>query len=454
MRKQWLAIMLAGWLADSAGADADKTIHVAVTWHASPAESAEIATITQVAASTPRKDFNRTERPTELPNIDPRLDIKPLVAPPAKPKPEPMRTMPIRDRLFGPDYDPSLLFLPDRNPGVRQPPCPCLPLGKWWVNSAYFLGKTESDSIPPLLAVGGNGVPGTPGVTTIYGQERLKQPFRSGMRLELGSWLDRCHNWGVDSSFFFMQSTRVEYQAASDGDPLLARPYLAQPWNLPAVDVLAAPGQRQGSFSASSPMTFIGADVNSRHTYACEDKYRIDWLAGYRYIRMSEEILMHSHSNSIDGWSQDIDESFRTVNAFHGGQIGFTGEYRFDRIYVGCLAKVAFGATWSTLQIEGQTQTQFVGTNTTPGGLMATPNVLGTLHERNFAVVPEANFTIGYQVGDHWRAYLGYTFVYVSSVARPGQALDLLSRGPSLPSSDINTDFWMHGINLGLEARY
>jgi len=406
----------------------------------------EPSELIRVAASTPRKSDrpDRPDRPTELPNIDARLDIKPLIQP--EPKKEPMRTMPLLDRLFGPDYEPGLLFLPDRNPGLRQPPCPCLPLGKWWVNTAYFIGQTESDTLPVLLTNADGRV--------LYGDERISHPFRSGMRLEIGSWLDRCHNWGVDSSFFFMQSTLATFQTSSNGDTVLARPYVLQPGDVAGADVVAGPGVGSGTVSVRSPMTFIGSDVNCRHTLVCEDNYRLDFLGGYRFVRMSEQIDIFSHTDFDTGLVRNVEDHFRTVNNFHGGQFGFTGEYRFDRLYLSAAAKIAFGATWSTLTVDGSTQAVYGGENRLPGGLLASPNVIGTARDREFAVVPETNFTLGYQVLDHWRAYVGYTFIFVSSVARPGQALDLnLSLAPN-PKPDINTEFWMHGINMGLEVRY
>jgi len=391
----------------------------------------------RVAATTTRRD--RPDRPTELPNIDSRLDIKPLV----EPKKEPMRTMPLRDRLFGPDYDNSLLFLPDRNPGLRQPPCPCLPLGDWWVNAAYFIGQTQSDTIPALI---------TSDTSTLYGDERLQQPFRSGMRLEIGSWLDRCHNWGIDGSFFFMQSTLATFSVGSTGETVVARPYVLQPGDIAGADVVAGPGVGSGFVSVRSPMTFIGSDVNCRHTLACEDRWRLDFLSGYRFVRLSEQIDIFSHSDYSNGTSRNVNDSFRTVNNFHGGQIGFAGEYRYERLYLSGFAKIAFGATWDVLTVDGTTQT--AAGQSSPGGLLTSPSMLGSTHSRQFGVVPETNVTLGYQLFDHWRAYIGYTFLFVSSVARPGQALDVnLSMG-SLPKPDIHTQFWMHGINMGMEVRY
>jgi len=161
-----------------------------------------------------------------------------------------------------------------------------------------------------------------------------------------------------------------------------------------------------------------------------------------------------------------VDDQFRTENQFHGGQVGVTGEYRLGRWYADGMAAVAFGLTWERLDIDGGTRTTSpAGTQVTGGGLLALPSNSGRSREADFAVVPEANLTVGYQLADHWRAFIGYTFQYVSNVARPGQAIDPVVNLTQLPPGplvgalrpqhkDAVTDFWVQGVNLGLEVRY
>lgn len=415
MRNRWLTTLLASWLASGSLFATEDPLPVSA-----------------VSAILP-KATNERDRPTELPNIDSRLDIKPLVKPTQTPPP------PSRDRRRGPDYDPSYVFLPERNPGTRQPPCPCLPLGRSWLNAAYFLGKTQNDSAPALVTANGS---------VIYGNERLDHPFRSGLRVEGGAWLDRCQNWGIDGSFFLMQSTSAQFSTSSDGTTSLGRPFVGQPGNTQTIDLLAGPGVGRGSISIDSPLTFLGADLNARGNLFCEDNVRLDFLGGFRAIRMSEDLDIRARRENIS----EVNDSFRTLNMFTGGQVGFAGEFRYERVYVAGSTKLAFGATWSRLEIESMSRSQATGALT--DGLLARPTNSGKTSDRQFAVVPEANFSLGYQLFDHWRAFAGYTFVYLSSVARPGQAVDTNIGGAFPRRLEPNTDFWMHGINLGMEARY
>lgn len=437
MSTRWLTGLLASLLASNALVRAEDPL--------------PLSAVSAILPQTPRQP---PERPDELPNIDPRLDVAPLLRPPAGTPPP---RVPLRERRAPSDYDPAYQYLPDRNPGLRQPPCPCLPLGRWWFDGGWFLGKTQNDSVPALVTTGGSGVANTNGVGILRGGDRLDQPFHSGVRVETGYWFDRCQSWGIDASFFYMVTGTTSLDSSS-GNPLLARPFIAQPGNVPSSDVLAAPGN-SGLVNINSPLSFLGTDVNSRHTLYCESHTRLDFLAGYRFVRMSERLNIHGHSETA-GTIRDEEDDFGTLNYFHGGQIGLAGEYRFDRFYMTGSAKVAFGATWSTLDISGSTRTQTAGVSTTTAeGLLARSTNSGTFNDRRYAVVPEANFNFGYQIFDNWRAYLGYTFVYVSSVARPGQAIDTsigtTAAGVVHPlRNDPSTSFWMHGINVGIEARY
>jgi hypothetical protein len=55
---------------------------------------------------------------------------------------------------------------------------------------------------------------------------------------------------------------------------------------------------------------------------------------------------------------------------------------------------------------------------------------------------------------------MGYSFVYVNNLIRPGDTIDttLAPLGTALavrPQRAFSTsDFWLHGINFGLEFRY
>ncbi len=83
-------------------------------------------------------------------------------------------------------------------------------------------------------------------------------------------------------------------------------------------------------------------------------------------------------------------------------------------------------------------------------------------------MVPEVSLRVGWQLGAALRATMGYTFLYASSVARPGGQIDRAinpSQGPAFftgppagPARPVflgnDADFWVHGLSFGLELSW
>jgi hypothetical protein len=394
--------------------------------------------------------FGQTDRPSELP------DFLPTPEKPLTPKSEPKLLPPKRDPNR-PEYDPSYNYLPDRNPGSKLPPCPCLPLGRTWFDAQYFLGTTRSDTVPALVLAGGNGDPQSPGTQVLTGQSGLTRRFRSGLRVDFGGWLDRCQNWGLEGHFFNLETNQVDRFANSTGTTVLSRPFML-PGTGPASDLIAGPGVGSGAVQVSSPLSYLSGDVNARHNLKCEDQYRVDFLVGYRFLRLDEQLFIESSQQGL-GSSRRVRDEFSTGNVFHGAQVGLTGEYRWERFYIDATGKVAFGTTSEELDIRGATRTQSTGGDTQLNrGLLTAPSNIGRTRQSSYSVVPETNLVVGYQLTDHLRASVGYTFLYISNVTRPGQAIDTtvapLEVGLRPTRLDATTDFWVQGITFGMEMRY
>jgi len=105
----------------------------------------------------------------------------------------------------------------------------------------------------------------------------------------------------------------------------------------------------------------------------------------------------------------------------------------------------------------------------TPVGFLASGSNSGHFTRDVFAVVPEVGINLGWQITTQLRASVGYTFLYWSSVVRPGDQVDVGLSGTQLPTDTRfnpgagparpavllrGKDFWAQGINFGLEFRY
>ena len=70
------------------------------------------------------------------------------------------------------------------------------------------------------------------------------------------------------------------------------------------------------------------------------------------------------------------------------------------------------------------------------GGQLALPSNMGTHSSQQFSVMPEIGFTLGYDLTPRLKATAGYTLLYWSNVARPGDQIDLnLDQGQFPPAT-------------------
>src|SRR5262249_55469830 len=159
---------------------------------------------------------------------------------------------------------------------------------------------------------------------------------------------------------------------------------------------------------------------------------------------------------------------------FYGGQVGGMAEINLGSLFVQTTAKVALGTVHQGTSISGSTTTNdlsgFTVVQTFPGGYLGVPSNSGRFSRDRFCVVPEANLSVGWQPTTGVRLFAGYTFLYLSDVARPGDQVDrVIAPGQSvaffaMPPRSVpvqrptflgrDNDFFAHGLNFGLEFAY
>jgi Putative beta barrel porin-7 (BBP7) len=204
----------------------------------------------------------------------------------------------------------------------------------------------------------------------------------------------------------------------------------------------------------------------------------MDIIFGYRYFNLTDELIIREDLTSLPGrigvpagTRFMIEDRFRTENNFHGGVIGVTGERRFGRNFVGYRTSVALGVNHQVTEISGFTIINAPAPNNGvngrfPGGLLTQPTNIGRYTNDVFAVMPEIGLKLGRQLTPHFRAYVGYNFLYLSNVQRAGDAISLRVNptqiapsqtltGPAAPVfTPKATDFWLQGMSVGLEGRF
>ncbi len=372
---------------------------------------------------------------------------------------------------------------------------PCGPPGRLWVNADFLFWAVQGSSIPPLVTTSPAGTPrtqagvlGGPGTTVVFGDQRINNDFRPGFEVQGGLWLDECNRFGIAGDFFFLGDSRQGFAAASLGTPILARPFFNVATNASDAQLIAAGGTGNGSDSqliafpglvagtvvVNSSSSFLGAGVNGLYNLCCDCRGRLDLIAGYRYLRLTDELSIAEDLTTTGavtgvpiGTRFQVLDRFRTENDFHGGRVGAAAEMSRGRFFADVSGSVAFGVTHSVVEISGSTVITLPGAApvTQPRGLLAQTTNIGRYTSDEFAVVPEVSFRVGMRVTDHLRAYAGYTFLYWSNVARPGNQIDLGLNPTQIPTGGLvgaprpvflrhDSDLWVQGLNLGLEFRF
>jgi hypothetical protein len=369
------------------------------------------------------------------------------------------------------------------------PSCACAPCAgeanhpRLWFEGDFLLWWIKDSRLPPLVTTSppaSLGVLGQPGTAVLFGGN-LDNEDRLGGRFRAGLWLDDCRSFGVETGFFFLGQRSNDFLAGSGGSPLLARPFFnafagaqdAEQVANPAVPSLPLLLPLTGRVGVNSTSRFWGLEANGTHQLWADCTSRVSVLAGFRYLRLDEgvgideDLLVPADALEAAGTRFQLDDNFSTHNNFYGGQVGGKGEWVRGRWSLDVLGKVALGVSQQRADVRGATLVTAPGAapEAFTGALLALPTNIGRYDRDQFAVVPEADVNLGYRVTERLRVRVGYTFLYWSSVARPGDQINLAVNSTQIPPGTLRgaaqpafgfkgTDFWAQGLNFGVQYEY
>jgi hypothetical protein len=348
----------------------------------------------------------------------------------------------------------------------------------WWVKSGPN----------PVPLVSGNADPTTigsladPGTRILFGGRGLDYGTLSGVRATVGGWLDQDGRFGLEASGFLLERGATGFRASSPGapGPVVSIPFNAlapfgtPPLNPPGETALNA-GGGPNTVTALSTTRLWGAEANALANLARDDRFRVDALAGFRYLDLQEGLgLRDVFPDAVTGGTVTVGDSFSTRNQFYGGQLGARFGTTFRGFTLDATAKAALGWTHESVNVLGLSTVTSGAfgfpTGTFAGGVFGNPSNGGRSTHDHFAVVPEAQVRLGYQITRRLQGFVGYNFLYISDVVRPGDQINRninptqnvlfggtggALTGPAAPPPPFNrTDFWAHGVSFGLALRF
>lgn len=359
-----------------------------------------------------------------------------------------------------------------------------------WLDAEYLLWWFKDSPVPVPLATtapagstaAAPGAVGNPDTSIVIGGRDVETEERQGGRFRVGGWLDNNQTIGVEGVYLFV-ANRIDRQAVSvdgsPGAPILAVPIFDVNGGVQSTFLTTVPGSTMGTASLANSGRLQGAEGNVTFRVAGgqagQDGLGVELLAGFRWLHLREDLTFTDSIVGVPGTPAAgllimTQDAFGTRNNFFGGQIGVRAEYAWGKFVAAASAKAALGEMHEEVTIGGFSQTNvfngFAGLQTFPGGVFAQPDNSGRFEQNHLSFIPEVGVNVGYQLAPFARVYVGYNFLYVTDVARPGSQMNPqinvsrtgvnLARqlipvaGPPAPTFTFqDSNFWAQGINFG-----
>jgi hypothetical protein len=347
----------------------------------------------------------------------------------------------------------------------------------------YLLWYIKNSRVPALVVgtpggavTGGNGgpsaVPGLPGGRVLFGDTSVDMQDRSGGLFTLSLPLNEEKTIGFHGTYFFLGSREVSFVGGGNGgpdSPVVGRPYVDALTGADTFRVVAAPGVADGVIHVALTSRLQGVEVNGVGNVLGGEHYQIDLLSGFRFLQLAEGLEVVEREQYLAGAGAPAGTSFAaqdlisTNTRFYGGQVGTRLEFRSGGAFMNFTGKVAFGDSVEVVRFSGTSITTGPdGRTVAPtGDLISTRSNVGRYSHESFALLPEFDLRVGYDLGDQARFFVGYTLVYLSDAVRPGDQIDGTFNpsptpgGPARPTALLRTtDFWAQGLTIGFEYSY
>jgi hypothetical protein len=332
---------------------------------------------------------------------------------------------------------------------------------------------------------------GAPFSPAVGGNDQQSFPGFNGARLTVGYWLDDAQRYAVEASGFLLQSRTTTFQVRgnANGEPGLRIPvYNTIPYApgggcdpdnpnvclIPPIEdgvPLAVPGDLTGGVKITNSLQLGVLDLTGVLPIYRDTAWQVSGLVGGTFLQLNEALNLTADleglptSDLYAGQSGYAIDEFKTRNRFYGASLGLRGRYTFGPIFVEGTGRISFGASQEVLTVNGGYQdfnAPFVNSHG-PEGIFAMPANEGRFSRTNFAVVPEVQVKLGYNITPAIALTVGYDFLYDSNVIRPGEQINRnIPKGQTFQQDNTTaslvsparlfrtTDFFAQGISFGV----
>ena len=431
--------------------------------------------------------------PQSLPPLGP-TEGKAAPAAPVTPLPELPPTLPTGELL-----NPGCSACGDGRPGCSGSSCDLNdkksrgPRNPVWLSYTQLLMFYQPTRSQFPLAVG--NAPGGASRTLLAGDGELGR--FNAFQVAGGVWLNDSHTFGVAGDFFMSeQRSRFESAAGGPGGLSIQRPFIDAVTGRPASILVSnadAGAFNQplvtGSVATAITARLASAGVALQRNVFCTPTTRATLSFGFRYYDLDESLSIYQTTVNGPGLvgatianralapnsAVNLFDRVYTRNQFFGGELGGRVEHDFGIVTLGFAPRIAIGDMRQSVTASGLTS----GTDTSGapisrvGGLLAAGGPGNGNLDRDvtnrISTATQLNAYVGIKLTDHLRTTIGYQFLYLNNVARPGQQLDQIVNQRVVPVSSafgslsgqpgnrltLDRDgFYAHGATVAFELTY
>lgn len=349
---------------------------------------------------------------------------------------------------------------------------------RFWASAEYSLWGTEGMYVPALVttsptgtAAADAGVLGETGTTILKGESHFNDDVRSGGRFELGMWLDAAQRDALAFTYFFVGEGSAGYHVNPADNAIIARPFFNVSTGLEDSRLIAFPSTVEGTVTITAESSFHAAALEYRRRAVDSGRFKIDWLFGYMYAQVDENVTIRDSTLSLAGVTQgtqiNLYDEFDSTSAFHGASFGIAAHEELGERWIGdVFAKGSLGGVASRTRISGETDTTLNNVTTTnAGGLLTQTSNLGTHRDGYVSSAWELGLKLRRRLTTHTSLTLGYSWFLLSDVERAGEQIDLGVNVTQIPPGNLvgaarpefpgaKSTYWTQGLNFGLESKF
>jgi hypothetical protein len=308
-------------------------------------------------------------------------------------------------------------------------PVPDVTYPRVWGTADYMLMWYTPMRTPPLIQAVPTAFTSStnPAFTSTFFPENNRVNFGSfnGLRGYIGAGGEK---WAGEVGGFVLERGTETGSLFNNGIPVaVGQGYIAAGSGVPTTLYASLAGQYSGGVAAVAESKLWGVEGYVRRAWYSLFADATDLIIGGRYLDLQESLAISAPSFFPDGGVINVQDLIRTRNMFYGGQLGFNGRLGgFDRgLGIDFTTKGAIGGVAQRVELVGYNTFVTAGVpDTQPGGLYARGANLGNFSRNKIAYLQDVDFRLTYNFNRYVQAYFGYYLIYLSSVMRPGDAID------------------------------